>query len=174
MNKKNAEVHHGGQIIFSPSGGFYESLPGFIKGWAVTDIVFAGIWCVVALFAMAAALWMQSMACPVQDVLQGFLYAAVVAVAGGLGLYANILLLGKKPRAISAAWCLIVLTILHILWNAYQMFGAAFWGPENLRVILITAGVVSTAARIALLVFYWSAICRASRYFQNRRLRLGF
>ena len=39
----------GGQIIFSPSRNPYETLPGFIKGWAVTDLVFAGIWALWAL-----------------------------------------------------------------------------------------------------------------------------
>ena len=38
-----------GQVMFSPSRNPYETLPGFIRGWAITDIVFAGLWCAAAL-----------------------------------------------------------------------------------------------------------------------------
>ncbi len=157
---------------WSPSS--HESLPGFIKGWAITDIVFAGIWCAVALLTLTVAVWMQCLEYPAVDVAACYLYTAATALLGGLGLYANILLLSKKPRAVTVGRCLIVLTILHILWNAFQQFGAAYWGPEHLTVILVTVGSLMTAGRITLLVFYWIAISRAARYFEDRIRRIGF
>lgn len=174
MDVKSMAVAPGRQDMSPNFRYMFETLPGFIKGWAITYLVFAGIWCAVAMFTLTITVWMQCLECPAADVAACYLYTAAVALTGGLGLYGNILLLSKKPRAVTVGRCLIVLTILHILWNAFQLFGAAYWGPEHLTAVLITVGSLMTAGRITLLVFYWIAISRAARYFEARRQQMGF
>ena len=162
---------------WSPSS--HESLPGFIKAWGITYIVFAGIWCLVSLLCLAAAIFFLCRdCCPMQSILHGFLCCAATALLGGLGLYANILLISKKPRAIPAARCLIILTILHILWFVFESVMEILFlhsqAQYQLVPVLATVCGLITAARITLLVFYWIAISRAARYFEDRIRRLGF
>lgn len=172
-SKKNTHLS-GGQILFSPYRNPYETLPGFIKAWAITDVVFSGIWCVVALAWSVLAIVMLGLRWLPEDVFFTALHGAVAALAGGFGLYTNILLLSKKPRAVPMARCLIVLTILHILWDAFHIVWLVCCAVPHLQIALAVAGVLLIGGRIALLVFYWSAVSRAACYFENRLLRIGF
>ena len=189
MFKKKKEIkmdsqttgNHPAERTFTPpwSHSSHESLPGFIKAWGITYIVFAGIWCLVSLLCLAAAILVLCRdCCPMQSILHGFLCCAATALLGGLGLYANILLISKKPRAVPAARCLIILTILHILWFAFESVMEILFlhsqAQYQLVPVLATVCGLITAGRITLLVFYWIAISRAARYFEDRIRRLGF
>jgi hypothetical protein len=152
----------------------FEALPGFIKGWAITDIVFAGIWCAIALLWWTLALLLLCFGYMHEDIVLSVMQGAAAAACGGLGLYANILLLSKKPRAIAAGRGLIMLTILNILWGAFQGGLMAYWGPPHFFWVLVSVCTLVTGGRITLLVFYWIALVRAARYFEARRQQMGF
>ena len=163
-----------GQIIFSPSRNPYEELPGFIRGWAITDLVFAGIWCLGALLlASGEIFWaFENACCWRTDLLVGLIPAAV---AGSLGLYANIQLLSRKPAAMPAARLLIAFTLLHILWIALIGGMATVSAEETwLKATFGSVTAALLAARITLVVFYWVAVGRAGRYFAGRKRMLGF
>ena len=164
-----------GQIIFSPSRNPYEVLPGFIKAWAVTDLVFAGIWCFVALLllALCGLLLATGADCCVLE-LPG--YALIpAALSGALGLFANIQLLSRKPAALRAARLLIALTLVRLLGCAVT--GAMTAAAADELWLRVTIGVITVAAvlaRTTLLVFYWIAVARAGHYFAGRKRMLGF
>ncbi len=172
MNQNEYKNIPAEQPVFSPSRNPYETLPGFIKGWAITDIVFAGLWCAAALAWWTVTILMIGAGAFWREWLVLAFQGALAALAGGLGLYGNILLLSRKPRGVTVGKCLIILTMLHILWNTVQilMFGISlqFYWVWAVSCVLVTAG------RITLLVFYWIAIARAARYFEARRQRIGF
>lgn len=175
MEQNNTQMLTGEQIIFSASRNPFEVLPGFIKGWAVTDTVFSGIWCAAALLWWTLAVCLLAFGYVWTDVVFVAAQGAAAALAGGVGLYANILLLSKKPRGVRAGKCLIVLTIWHILWHIGQAFLVARCGIQlQYGIVLAAFFVLATAGRITLLVFYWIAIARAARYFESRRQKMGF
>ena len=164
-----------GQIIFSPSRNPYEILPGFIKAWAVTDLVFAGIWCLVALLLLVLCVLLLATGadcCAFE--LPGFALIPA-ALSGVLGLIANIQLLSRKPAGLRAARLLIVLTLIRLLGGA--AIGVMTAAAADELWLQVTIGLVTVAAvlaRTTLLVFYWIAVARAARYFAGRRRMLGF
>lgn len=172
-HEPTAEPFADGQIIFSPSRNPYETLPGFIKGWAVTDLVFAGIWTLWALLQLSIiVICILSGKQHPWDSLYLFIPAVVAAA---LGFYANIQMLSRKPAAMPAARLLIVFKIIHILW--YVLLGGAalmIAGDPPVRIVIGGITAFMLAARITLLVFYWIAVARAGRYFAGRRRLLGF
>ena len=164
-----------GQIIFSPSRTPYEVLPGFIKAWAVTDLVFAGIWCLVALLllVLCGLLLATGADCCALELPGSALIPAVLS--GVLGLIANIQLLSRKPAAMRAAKLLIALTLVRLLGCA--AIGVMTAATADELPLQVTIGIVTVAAvlaRTTLLVFYWIAVARAARYFAGRRRMLGF
>ena len=174
MDEKIGTITSGRQDMSPNFRYMFETLPGFIKGWAITDLTFAGIWCVIALAWWSFALVMLYLGCVQSSVIIAAMQGAHAALAGGLGLYANILLLSKKPQAIPAGRALIFLTVMNILWGAFQGGLLAFRAPMPLMWILAAVCVLITGSRITLLVFYWIALVRASRYFEARRQQMGF
>lgn len=162
-----------GQIIFSPSRNPYETLPGFIKGWAVTDLVFAGIWSLWALLHLIVIIAFLLSGHPHPwDSLYLFIPAVIAAL---LGFYANIQLLSRKPSAMPAARVLIAFKIIHLLWYVL-LNGMAVLIADDPLIRLVIGGItfLMLAARITLLVFYWIAVVRAGRYFAGRKRLLGF
>ena len=174
MDVKSMAVAPGRQDMSPNFRYMFETLPGFIKGWAITYLVFAGIWCAIALAWWSLALVMLCLGCVQSSIIIAAMQGAVAALAGGIGLYANILLLSKKPQAIPAGRALIFLTVMNILWGAFQVGLLAFQAPMPLMWILAAVCVLITGSRITLLVFYWIAIARAARYFEARRQQMGF
>ena len=174
MDEKNMTIAPGRQDMSLACRYMFETLPGFIKGWAITYLVFAGIWCAIALAWWSLALVMLYLGCVQSSIIIAAMQGAVAALAGGIGLYANILLLSKKPQAIPAGRALIFLTVMNILWGAFQGGLLAFQAPMPLMWILAAVCVLITGSRIALLVFYWIALVRAARYFEARRQQMGF
>lgn len=163
----------GGQIIFSPSRNPYETLPGFIKGWAVTDLVFAGIWALWALLHLFIIVFLVLSGRPHPwDLLHLLIPAAIAAV---LGFYANIQLLSRKPSALPAARVLIAFKIIHLLWFVL-LNGMAVMIAEDPMIRVVIGGItfLMLAARVTLLIFYWIAVARAGRYFAGRKRLLGF
>ena len=163
----------GGQIIFSPSRNPYETLPGFIKGWAVTDLVFAGIWALWALVHLVVVIVFLLSGRPHPwDVLYLLIPAALAAL---LGFFANIQLLSRKPSAMPAARVLIAFKIIHLLWYLL-LNGVAVLIAQDPMVRVVIGGItlLMLAARITLLVFYWIAVARAGHYFAGRKRLLGF
>ncbi len=174
--KSSAEDVFEGQVIFTPSRNPYAVLPGFVKAWAVTDVVFAGLWCLCLLCLLALAI---VLCIRMDGEMDDFLKIAwqwttfASAMAGGLGLYANIHLLSRKPHGVRGARFLIGFTVFRMAADSFMLYGYAallFRSPAA----AVFCALIVFAGRTALLCFYWIAVARAAKYFAERRRLLGF
>ncbi len=137
-------------------------LPGYVRDWAITDLIFCSILSFVfpVLCLMAAAsgvVWKNE-----------FIIVAIFALIGGLGVWANIAILRLNPLGVKLACVNIVLTCLSIVVNVMHniMDNESGLGglSRDLKVLQDSCGEF---ARVILLFFYTLAILKARAFFRN-------
>ena len=142
-------------------------LPGFVLGWAITDLVFCAIRFPLFLLGVVAILTMfKSAGTAVFLSIIGELVTGCLIVI--CGLPANIGLIRRKRWAINWAYALIGVTVLSILVALWQQ-GFNLSGKSGATLVGAVFGAgVAMLARITLLIFYWVAVKRAKKFFAER------
>ncbi|MFT5470596.1 MAG: hypothetical protein ACI8UO_005725 [Verrucomicrobiales bacterium] len=142
-------------------GGVRQGVPGFVKGWMITDIVLCSFHLIAVLgFAVQLA--------------EGFstgitlLNLLCSLVIGGLGLPAAIMILNGKSGGVPLAWVVLVATIVQI---AVGIFATSAIGgvPRGIAGPFMIGVLLQVVARGTLLIFYGMAVSRANAYFQSTR-----
>jgi len=142
-----------------------QPLPGFVKGWVITDIVFCSFRVLLVAFSLIGTFMVLHQGTAlfysgVCEVLTGLVIAAV-------GLSANIGILCRKPWAIPAAKILIAATVASILVSVWQTMLSASCHNRIQLAATIIGFLFAVGCRIVLLIFYVIAIKQASKFFAS-------
>lgn len=144
-----------------------QTIPGFVKGWMIADIVF----CSFNLLAICGIATSES-AWDVMNLLLSL-------VIGGVGLTAAIMILNQKPGGIPLAWTTVAAVIVHIIFGFAMISVVDFASlPEFQEIplserdlfsgIVVGAVIVTGIIRAILLIFYIKAVKRASVWFGSK------
>jgi len=143
--------------------------PGFVLGWAITDLVM----CLMRL--MIVFFWTFGMIMAFNQnmmIFSMFMVFLSEIVSGSImvlcGIPAGICLICRKRFGVKLAYAAIIFTIINILIDS-GLWGSTAWVKSGGEMLAITAFMlISLAGRVTLLVFYWKAVKRASKYFAAR------
>lgn len=161
--------NYGGGAVTSYDQG--ERLPGFAKGWMITDIVFCSLRLIAVLAGVAGLAVIEQLG---NDDLYN---AAALEVFSGLiiflaGLPAAILVLNKKSAGIIFGWITVAATVASMLitfWvlSLTSQLGARMVGPAAAG---HTAGVfLGVMIRAGLLVCYCIALVQAGKFISAQK-----
>lgn len=142
-----------------------DSLPGFAKGFIITDLVFCSIRGVVGLLAIIGLLLLRD---------RGPLILAYTEVITNfailfLGLSANILLLKKKLLGMKFAYFSIFFTVINLISGCVGVFyKAGEYTNAAQKIGATVGGTVTILVRIAIIVLYIIAIKQAYDFLSAR------
>lgn len=145
-----------------------DRLPGFVKGWMITDIVFCSFHLIAVLIILGL---IGQHGAPPGVILIDFFLSMIIGI---FGLIAAIMILSGKSGGVGLGWLTFVATAGSIVFSlikgaglvqSFGMFpGGSVVGSPVMVVVLF--GVL---ARGTLVVFYVMALNRASQHFSYTR-----
>ncbi|QDU91472.1 hypothetical protein Pla175_49010 [Pirellulimonas nuda] len=143
-----------------------DRLPGYCRGWAIANLVFAALRGVMAAFGLFV---LDTL--PVDHPLYGVVVFGCAANIGMtvLGLAGNTLMLLKNPTSIFLCWAYVAAAVASIgvgVWEGVFTIGRLQVQAEQIGGVI--GLVITLAVRTALLTAYCRAVRLASRWFQQR------
>lgn len=141
-----------------------KALPGFVKGFVITDLVFCSLRIIITLLGCAGLVGVGKDSPLFYPYMFEVLFNFMIVMFGVSG---NIMILSKKPIGIKFAQMNIIVTIGSVLVGGWQVF-AKFTNNDTPSLIGTIIGFsVVVIMRCVLLGFYCSAIAKAKVFFSK-------
>ncbi|MFT5470595.1 MAG: hypothetical protein ACI8UO_005724 [Verrucomicrobiales bacterium] len=147
-------------------------LPGFAKGWMITDIVFVSFRLIFVLVGVAMLSNLERMG------LENLYNAVLIEALAGLviflaGLPAAILILNKKSAGIALGWITVAATVVSLLMSLWalnigsEMNGRGMSGPAQAGQAV--GQMVGVLIRAGLLICYCIGLVQAGKFISAQK-----